>query len=124
MKWYMTNIVIRQQINRLLRTNLRLLKPKRLTVVFNITSRFFIKEPVDNKFADLDMTFPNHHGSVDRPIGNETLWIFFTKDQYNQYRLSINGPLTTDCKDLMAQELKKVMTKIMENDEYRITDLI
>lgn len=123
-KWFTTNLVIKDQLNRLLHTNLRLLKPKRLTVVFNITSGFFIKQPQDNNFSDLDIAIPNHYGSLDRPIGNQTLWIYFTKDQYNQYRLSINGPLTTGCKDLIARELNKVMTKIMENDEYRITDLI
>ena len=120
----MTKLIIKDQLNRLFHINLRLLKPKRLTVVFNITSGFFIKQPRDNNFADLEITIPNHYGSVDRPIGNQTLWIYFTKDQYNQYGLSINGPLTTHCKDLIAQELNNVMMKIMENDEYRITDLI
>lgn len=122
--WDTKNLVIKDRLNRRLHTKLRLLKPDRMSVVFNITASFFIKEPRDNNFSDLDITIPNHYGSVDRPIGNQTLWIFFTKDQYDQYRLSINGPLTTDCKDLIAQELKNVMAKIMENDEYRITDLI
>jgi hypothetical protein len=123
-KWFTTDLAIRDKLNRLLRTNMRLLKPKRLTVVFNITTGFFIKQPRDNNFAGLDMSTPNFYGSVDRPIGNQTLWIYFTKDQYDQYRLSINGPLTTDCKDQIAQELSSIMTKIMENDESRISDLI
>jgi acyl transferase domain-containing protein/acyl carrier protein len=122
--WIVTKCHLKHRLNRLLHTNLRLLKPNRLTVVYNITASFFIKQPRDNKFADLDITIPNHYGSVDRPIGNQTLWIFFTKDQFDQYRLSINGPLTTDCKDLIAQELNYVMTKIMENSECRIRDLI
>lgn len=122
-KWDSANVVIKDRLNRLFRTNLRLLKPKKLTVVFNITSSFFIKEPYDTNFSSLNMTIPNHYGSVDRHIGNQTLWIYFTKDQFNDYRLSINGPLTSDCKDLIAQELKHVMTKIMENDEYRIAEL-
>lgn len=123
-RWLNTTVIIKERFNLLFRTNLRLFKPKRLTVVFNISAGFFIKQPRDTNFADLNITIPNHYGSVDRSIGNQTLWIFFTKDQYDQYRLSINGPLTKDCKDQIAQELKNVMTKIMENDEYRITDLI
>jgi acyl transferase domain-containing protein/short-subunit dehydrogenase/acyl carrier protein len=123
-RWFNAIYTIKDRVNRLIHTDLRLLKPHRLTVVFNITAGFFIKQPRDNKFADLEITIPNHFGSMDRPIGNQTLWIFFTKDQFDQYRLSINGPLSTDCKDLIAQELNKVMAKIMENDEYRIIDLI
>jgi len=121
-KWLATNFVIKDWLNQRLHTRLLLLKPNRMSVVFNITASFFIKKPVENNFSDLHMTIPNHYGGVDRAIGNRTLWIFFTKDQYNQYRLSINGPLTRDCKDLIAQELNNVMTKIMEDKEYRIND--
>lgn len=121
-KWITTAFVVKDWLNQKLHTKLRLLKPNRMSVVFNINASFFLKRPVDDKFADLDMTIPNHYGSVDRAIGNRTLWIFFTKDQNNQYRLSLNGPLTTESKDLIAQELNRVMTEIMENDKYRITD--
>ncbi|CDZ78850.1 Polyketide synthase PksM [Legionella massiliensis] len=121
---YKTKLAIRNRLSQLLHINLRLLKPQPLTVVFNITQGFFIKEPRDTRFADLEVIIPNHYGSVDRPIGNQTLWIFFTKDQYDQYRLSLNGPLTPECKDLIAEELIKVMTKVMENDEYRIRDFL
>ena len=123
-KWLDTKFVIKDQINQLLRSNFRLLKPHRLTVVFNIAAGFFIKQPRDNRFADLDLSIPNHYGAVERCIGNQTLWIYFTKDQYDQYQLSINGPLTKECKDLLAREFNQVMTKIMENDTATIHDLI
>ncbi len=122
--WDTKNFAFKERLNQVLHTKLPVLKPDRMTVIFNITASFFIKQRRDNNFFDLDMTNPNHYGGIDRSIGNQTLLICFTKDQYDQYRLSINGPLTKDCKDLIAQELKNVMTKIMENDEYRITDLI
>ena len=123
-QWINAKADIKFNLNRLFRLNLRILKPDRLNVVFNITPNFFFKEPRDNIFADLVTTIPNHYGSVDRPIGNQTLWIFFAKNQYDQYALSINGPLTPECKDLLAQGLNSVMTKIMESDEYLIKDLI
>ncbi|KTD57613.1 SDR family NAD(P)-dependent oxidoreductase [Legionella shakespearei] len=121
-KWINTAFLVKDWLNQHLHTKLRLLKPNRMSVVFNINASFFLKRPVDDKFADLDMAIPNHYGSVDRAIGNRTLWIFFTKDQNNHYRVSINGPLTSESKDLIAQELNHVMKKIMENDEYKITD--
>ncbi len=124
LRWFNTTVLMKEQFNRLLHTKLRLLKPNRLNVVFNITAGFFIKEPRDNTFSDLKLTTPNYYGSIDRAIGNQTLWIYFTKDQSDCYRLSINGPLTAHCKDLIAQELTHVMTKIMENDEYQIKDLV
>jgi acyl transferase domain-containing protein/acyl carrier protein len=119
-KWINTAFLVKDWFNQHLHTKLRLLKPNRMSVVFNINTSFFLKRPVDDKFANLDMSIPNHYGSVDRAIGNRTLWIFFTKDQNNQNRLSINGPLTSEAKDLIAQELNYVMKKIMENEEYRI----
>lgn len=123
-RWYTTTSKVKDKINRRFRTKLRLLKPNQLTVVFNIAAGFFIKTPRDTSFADLEMTIPNHYGSVDRPIGNQALWIYFTKDQYDQYRLSINGPLTKACKDLMAHELNAVLAQIMETDEKRISELL
>ncbi len=121
-RWLSIMFDLKDRLNRMFHTKLRLLKPTRLTVVFNITAGFFIKEPRDNKFADLEITIPNHWGNLDRPIGNQTLWIILTKDQFDQYRLSINGPLTIECKDLIAKELNTVMMNIIENDEYKITD--
>lgn len=120
--WLATKFHIKRYLNRLLNINLRLSKPHRMSVVFNIGASFFIKEPRDNRFADLDTNIPNYYGNLDHYLGNQTLWIFFTKDQYDRYTLSINGPLTADCKDLIAQGLNDVMVKIMENDEYRIID--
>ncbi|BCA96874.1 polyketide synthase [Legionella antarctica] len=122
--WRKTKINIKYRLNQLFRLNLLISKPDRLRVLINITASFFIKEPRDLKFAGLDTTIPNHYGSVDRPIGNQTLWLYFTKDQFNEYRLSINGPLTVVCKDLIAQELKHVMTKVLENNEFKISDLL
>ena len=121
--WRKIKIKITYKLNKLFKLNLPLLKPRRLRVLINITPSFFIKEPRDLNFAGLDTTIPNHYDSVDRPIGNETLWLYFTKDQHDKYRLSINGPLTIHCKNQIAYELNHVMAKILENGEYRISDL-
>lgn len=123
-RWRTVRINFKDKINQLLHINLKLLKPKPLAVVYNITSTIFDQKPYDNRFSDLTVNVPNHYRSVDRPIGNETLWIFFTKDSHNQYRISINGPLTTDCKDRIAHEFMHTVAKIMGNVNAKITDLI
>ena len=61
---------------------------------------------------------------MNRNIGNQMLWIVFNKDFNNQYRLTINGPLTNQGKDSIAHELIRVMGKIIEHDNSQITDLI
>ena len=124
LSWRKTKINIKYRLNQLFQLNLPMLKPDRLRVLINITASFFIKEPRDLNFAGLETSIPNHYGSVDRPIGNQTLWLYFTKDQFNEYRLSINGPLTGVCKDLIAQELNHVMAKVLENNEFKISDLL
>lgn len=65
----------------------------------------------------------DHYENVGPSIGNQTLWIFFTKNHEEEYRFSINGPLTSVCKDKIAQELHRVMTNIMNNDATPISDL-
>ena len=121
--WRNTKIIIKQNLNNVFKLNLPLLEPSRLRVLINITTSFFIKEPRELNFSGLNTTIPNNYGSVDRPIGNQTLWLYFTKDENDKYRLSINGPLTINCKDRIAEELSHIMSRILENDEDRIIDL-
>ena len=122
--WRLIKFKIKNKLNKTCKLKLPLLEPDRLRVLINITPSFFIKEPLDPQFSGLIATIPNHYGSVDRPVSNQTLWLYFTKDQYNNYRLSINGPLTVACKNQIAEDLKQVMSRVLENDQYRITDLI
>ncbi|MCL9683883.1 SDR family NAD(P)-dependent oxidoreductase [Legionella maioricensis] len=122
--WRRINYRIKYRLNQLFKLKLRLQKPARLRILINITASFFIKDPRDMNFAGLNTSIPYHYGSVDRPISNQALWLYFTKDQYNEYRLSINGPLTIYCKDQIAQGLNQVMMMLLENDELSIDDLL
>ncbi|OEH46182.1 Gramicidin S synthase 2 [Legionella parisiensis] len=123
-QWRQLEIQTKYYLNKLFKLNLPLQKPASLRVIINITANFFIKGFRDLNFEGLDSSTPNHYGSVDRPIGNEALWLYFTKDQYGDYRLSINGPLTTHCKDQIAQELSQVMAQVLKSDEYTVDDLM
>lgn len=123
-QWRQLEIQAKHYLNELFKLNLPLQKPASLRVVINITANFFIKGFRDLNFEGLDSSTPNHYGSVDRPIGNEALWLYFTKDQYGEYRLSINGPLTKHCKDQIAHELNQVIAKVLKSDEYTVDDLM
>jgi hypothetical protein len=83
-----------------------------------------MKELRSMHFTGLKASIPYHYGSIDRPISNQSLWLYFSKDQYDEYRLSINGPLTIYCKNQIAQGLNEVITMLLENEELRIDDLI
>ena len=122
--WRRTKHRTKYNLNKLFGLNLRMQKPARLRVLINITASFFIKEPRNINFPGLNTNIPYHYGSVDRPISNQSLWLYFSKDQYNEYRLSINGPLTIYCKNQIAQGLNQVITMLLENDELSIDDLI
>ncbi|WP_242602221.1 condensation domain-containing protein, partial [Legionella nagasakiensis] len=117
-------ILVKYYLNKLLKLNLPLQQPARLRIAINITANFFIKGPRDMNFEGLESSTPYHYGTVDRPIGNQALWLYFTKDQYGEYRFSINGPLTKDCKDQIAYELNRTMTILLQDDERRIADFI
>lgn len=115
--------LIKYKLNKLFDLKLALQKPAHLNVLIGITSSFFGKKNENMNFADLNYTYPSHFGSLDRPIGNQALWIYFTKNQQGEYQLSINGPLTIDGKEKIALEFNKVLSKFVESDEYTILDL-
>ncbi|WP_131780551.1 SDR family NAD(P)-dependent oxidoreductase [Legionella bozemanae] len=117
------NILIKSKLNKIFNLNIPLLKPSPVNVCINITEGFF-KEPPHMKFADLDYNYASHFASVDRPIGNQYLWIIFTRNQDGKYLVSINGPLTEKCNDQIASELIKLIKKLVKNDEAKIADLI
>ncbi|WP_420536816.1 SDR family NAD(P)-dependent oxidoreductase [Legionella steelei] len=118
------NILIKSKLNKMFHLNIPLLKPSPVKVCINITAGFFTKEPLHMKFADLDYNYASHFASLDRPIGNQYLWIIFTKNQDGEYLVSINGPLTEQCNDQIARELIKVIKKLVKNDDAKIADLI
>lgn len=109
-----TLFFIKYKLNQLFNLNIPLQQPHRLDVLISITPSFFIKELPDKHFADIEYTFSSHFDCLDRPIGNQALWIYFTKNQYGDYVLSINGPLTATCKDKIAAEFNKVIAACLE----------
>lgn len=117
-------ISIKRNINQLLNLNIPLQKPDGLRVLISITPSFFATKHQDMQFADLRYSFPSHFGCMDRPIGNRTLWIYFSKNQSGGYQLSINGPLTEDCKDQLARHFSKIIAEFVENNERNVADLI
>ncbi|MBI2786208.1 MAG: polyketide synthase, partial [Legionella longbeachae] len=122
--WCRIESLIKYYLNKFFKLNLPLQHPDRLKIVINITANFFIKGPRDMNFEGLVSSAPNHYGSVDRPLGNQALSLYFTRDQYGEYRFSINGPLTKHCKDQMAHELNRTMTTLLKNNELRLADFI
>lgn|GEM_PF-6138801 len=118
------NIVIKYKFNQLFKWKRPLQKPMRLRTLISITPSFFTKEPPNRQFADLDYSFSSHFRCVDRPIGNQTLWVYFSKDQHDQYQLSINGPLTADCKHEIANGFNQIISKFVDDSEQRIEALI
>lgn len=117
------NLII-AKINRWLKLNNSLQKPQRLRVLLNITSTFFNKTKQNASFANLSYYYPNHFGSEDRAISSRALWVLFSKNQEGEYLISINGPITTHCKDEIASHFNKIIAKLLENDEYAIHQLI
>lgn len=118
------NSKIKHKLNKLFKWNIPLQKPARLKVLINITPSFFVKELPHMSFANIDYTYPSYFGCLDRPIGNETLWIYFSNNSLGEYQLSINGPLTTECKDQIALNFNKIISKFGKSTEHNITDLI
>ena len=117
-------ITIKEKFNNLFHLNMPLQKPEGLSVLISMTPSFFTNERQNLHFADLDYSFVSHFGCMDRPIGSKTLWIYFSKNQHGEYHLSINGPLTPDCKDQIASELNKIMTKIITDESLSVAHLI
>lgn len=118
------SISIKFKLNQLFNWNLCLQKPDRLRTLISITPSFFTKEIQKQRFANLNYSFPDHFASANRPIGNQTLWIYFSKNQHGEYQLSINGPLTTECKNLIASEFSRIISAVVENDGQCINNLL
>ncbi|MBA2649964.1 MAG: SDR family NAD(P)-dependent oxidoreductase [Legionella sp.] len=102
-------VLLKYKFNTLFKKNLPLQQPKDLEVLISITPSFFLKENPKLDFAGIDYTFASHFGCLNRPVGNQVLWIYFSKNQYGESILSINGPLTTACKDQIASEFKNIL---------------
>lgn len=118
------NASLKRKLNKLFHLHLPLQKPERLRILVNITPSFFIKAIPDMGLTNLKFHYANHFGSEDRPVSNRSLWVLFSKNQEGEYLISINGPVSAHCKDLIAQEFNKVIAKILENDEWTVEELI
>ncbi|HHF0572900.1 TPA: SDR family NAD(P)-dependent oxidoreductase [Legionella anisa] len=118
------NMSLKRKFNKLFKLNIPLQKLERLRVLVNITPSFFSKAVPDMNVTNLKYQYANHFGSEDRPVNSRSLWILFSKNQEGEYLISINGPITTQCKDLIAHEFNQVLAKILESDEYTVDDLI
>ncbi|VEG91823.1 polyketide synthase, type I [Legionella spiritensis] len=117
-------IAIKYRLNKLFHLNIPLQKPNGLRILISNTPSFFSKESHNRRFADIDYTFSSHFGCMNRPIGNRTLWIYFSKNQYGDYQLSINGPLTVECKEQIANSFNRIVEQFLERNDGKITDLI
>ena len=95
--------------------------PVRLRVIISITPSFFSKPVSDPTFAGLKYIFPEHYACDNQAVGNQTLWIYFTRNQYGEPILSINGPLKKPYKDQIALEFHKVIKTVEGVDKDRVT---
>lgn len=114
---------MKQRLNLWFGCSIPLQPPMPLHTLISITPSFFVKQTHALRIADLHGYFPHHYAYADRPVGNRTLWIYFSKDQQGEYQLSLNGPLTKACKDEIAFQFKKLMATILSDDSLRIRDL-
>lgn len=103
------SIRFKHRLNQWFGWNLALQKPTGLRVILSITPSIFTNTTTHRQFADITYEFPSHFSCVDRPIGNRTLWIYFSKDQNGQFQLSINGPLTQAAKTLIAKQVNQFL---------------
>lgn len=117
-------ISMKHKLNQLFKLGISLQKPERLRVLISVTPSFFSKGLPDMHFANIDYTYPNHFACMDRPIGNRTLWLYFSKNQYGEYQISINAPLTTECKDEIGKGLNQFIAAFVDNNNLNITELI
>ena len=101
-----------------------LFKPAPVQVLISVTPSFFVKQATNGTIADLQLSYPHHFAYADRPVGNKALWVYFSRDQQGLYQLSLNGPLTKECLDEIAQQFNHIMAKIVDNDGLRISDLV
>lgn len=117
-------ISLKYKFNQWFKLNRKLYQSEGLRVLISITPSFFSKDHSPQRFADINYTYANHFGSADRPTGNRTLWVYFSRNQQGEYLLSINGPITTDCKDLIADEFNSIISSFAENDKRAATMVI
>lgn len=118
------HMMIKDKLNQLLNWKLPLQKPVNVDVLISITPSFFDKQQEERRFADLEYTYCSHYASLDRSVGNQALWIYFTKNQEGEFQLSINGPLTKACKDQMAFDFNHLLSKLKNVETSSILDLL
>ncbi|PWY55008.1 polyketide synthase [Legionella qingyii] len=118
------NASLKRKVNKLFKLNITLQKPERLRILVNITPSFFSKAAPESSHTILKYQYANHFGSEDRPVTNRSLWVLFSKNQEGEYLISLNGPITTQCKELIAHEFNQVIAKVVESDGYTVDDLI
>ncbi|WP_454780452.1 SDR family NAD(P)-dependent oxidoreductase [Legionella sp. WA2022007384] len=118
------NTLLKRKVNKLFKLNVPLKKPERLRVLVNITPSFFSKAAPESSNTSIKFQYANHFGSEDRPVSNRSLWILFSRNQEGEYLISINGPVTTHCKELIAHEFNKVIARVIEREEYIVEDLV
>ena len=123
-KTFKNSLLIKDKINQLFKMSLPLQKPDRLRVLISITPSLFAKEQQNMSFAHLNYSYPSHFSCMDRPISNKTLWIYFSKNQHGEYQLSINGPLTKECKDQISIELNKIIAQFLKDEKHTVEELI
>ncbi|CAM2802873.1 SDR family NAD(P)-dependent oxidoreductase [Legionella worsleiensis] len=123
-KTFKYSLLIKNKINQLFNLNIPMQKPDRLRVLISITPSLFVKEQHERRFAHLNYSYPSHFGCMDRPISNKTLWIYFSKNQHGEYILSINGPLTQECKDQISNEVNKIIAQSIKDDDSCIKELL
>ncbi|WP_058480577.1 SDR family NAD(P)-dependent oxidoreductase [Legionella waltersii] len=118
------SIHFKQTLNKWLNWKLPLINVEGLKVVITMTTSFFNKEIPSNTIANLKYNYPSHFGCLERPIGIHTLWIYFSRNQFGEPTFSINGAVTTECKDKIAESLKHILKKFTENNEITMEELI
>lgn len=101
-----------------------LLKPMPVSVLISVTPSFFAKEAPSEQVANLELSYPHHFAYADIPIGNQALWVYFTKDQHGCYQLSLNAPFTKECQNEVARLFNEYMAKILEYDALTVSDLL
>lgn len=111
------------KLNRWFNWSIPIQKPQPLHVLISITPSFFAKAAEEMQIGNLQCHYPNHFAYADIPIGNRTLWIYFSKDQQGIHQLSINGPLTEACRDEIASRFVHIMESVLENERLKIGEM-
>jgi hypothetical protein len=118
------SIHLKQTLNKWFNWKLPLVSVEGLKVVITMTTSFFNKELSENNIANLKYNYPSHFGCLERPIGIHTLWIYFSRNQFGEPTFSINGAITTECKDKIAESLKHILKNFTENNDRTMEELI